>query len=264
MEDKYKISKKNIYILSIIALCLIAMIIIQFGQLSFFDDILISNMVNDTIFRFLGSIVFIFIIYIFGHKILNIHKPFMKSILIVLPALLISINNFPFIPFLSGNAEITKPVYTIFIFAITCISVGLFEELIFRGLILFFLLEKLPKNKRGLLLSIVISSALFGFMHLFNIFDGANVGATLLQVMYSFAMGLMWSIIVLKTKTIWLAVILHSLYNFSGLLFPTLGNLTEKYDLATIIITSILALSVAFYTYKIFLTLVPKEIEAMY
>jgi CAAX prenyl protease-like protein len=105
---------------------------------------------------------------------------------------------------------------------------------------------------------------LFCIMHLFNIFDGANVGATLLQVLYSFAMGIMWSIIVLKTKTIWLAVILHSLYNFTGLLFPTLGTLTNKYDLATIIITSLLALSVAFYTYKVFLTLVPKEIEALY
>jgi CAAX protease family protein len=264
MKDNYKKSKQNIYVLSMIFVCIIAMMIIQFGSLSFYDDILISNMVNDTIFRFLGSIVFIFIIYEFNHKILKIHKPLIKSLLIILPALLISINNFPFLPFLSGNALITKPIYTILIFAITCISVGLFEELVFRGLILFFLLEKLSKNRRGIFVSIIISSALFGIMHLFNIFDGANVGATLLQVLYSFAMGIMWSIIVLKTKTIWLAVILHSLYNFTGLLFPTLGTLTNKYDLATIIITSLLALSVAFYTYKVFLTLVPKEIEALY
>lgn len=264
MQKKYTMSKKNIYILSIIVLCLIAMLIIQFAQYSFFDDQLISNMVNDTIFRFFGSIVFIFIIYTFGHKVLKFHRPVIKSLIVIIPALLISINNFPFIPFFSGNAEITKPIYTIIIFAITCISVGLFEELIFRGLILFFLLQKLPKNREGLLLSIIISSALFGLMHLFNIFDGANIGATLLQVMYSFAMGLVWAIIVLKTRNIWLAVILHSIYNFSGLLFPTLGALTNKYDLATILITSILALLVALYTYKVYLTLDPKEIEALY
>jgi hypothetical protein len=264
MQRKYEMTKKNIYIISIIVVCLIAMMIIQFTQINFFDDVLISNMVNDTIFRFLGSIVFILIIYVFGHKVLKMDRPLSKSLLIIIPALLISINNFPFIPLLTGNAEITKPLYTIVVFAITCISVGLFEELVFRGLILFFLLQKLPKNREGLLLSIIISSALFGFMHLFNIFDGANVGATLLQVMYSFAMGLMWAVILLKTKNIWLVVMLHSIYNFTGLLFPTLGTLTNKYDVITIIITSILALSVAFYTYKVYLTLEPKEIETMY
>lgn len=264
MQKKYEMSKKNISILSVIVLCLIAMMIIQFAHISFLDDVFLSKMINDTIFRFLGSIVFILIIYVFGHKVLKLTRPFLKSFLIIIPALLISINNFPFIPLLTGNAEITNPLYTIIVFAITCISVGLFEELVFRGLILFFLLQKLPKNKEGLLLSIVISSALFGLMHLFNIFDGANVGATLLQVMYSFAMGLMWSVILLKTKSILLVVILHSIYNFTGLLFPTLGTLTNKYDLVTLIITTLLALSVAFYTYKLYLTLVPKEIEAMY
>ncbi|BCR36795.1 CPBP family intramembrane glutamic endopeptidase [Mariniplasma anaerobium] len=264
MQKKYTMSKKNIYILSIIVLCLIAMMIIQFAQFSFSSDTLISKMISDTIFRFLGSIIFYFIIYTFGHKVLKINRPFLKSFLMIVPALLISINNFPFIPLLTGNAEITKPLDTIIIFAITCLSVGLFEELVFRGLILFFLLQKLPKNREGLLLSIVISSALFGFMHLFNIFDGANVGATLLQVMYSFAMGLMWSVILLKTKSILLVIILHSIYNFTGLLFPTLGTLTNKYDLATILITTILALLVAFYTYKLYLTLDPKEIETLY
>ena len=68
----------------------------------------------------------------------------------------------------------------------------------------------------------------------------------------------------MKTKNIWLVVILHSIYNFTGLLFPTLGTLTNKYDLATILITTILALLVAFYTYKAYLTLDPKEIETLY
>lgn len=114
----------------------------------FLDDVFLSKMINDTIFRFLGSIVFILIIYVFGHKVLKLTRPFLKSFLIIIPALLISINNFPFIPLLTGNAEITNPLYTIIVFAITCISVGLFEELVFRGLILFFLLQNYLKIKK--------------------------------------------------------------------------------------------------------------------
>lgn len=265
LKGNNTLSKKNVFISFIIVMCLIAMILIHFSQVSLSDDQLISDMINDSLFRFFGSIIFIIFIYLFSHKILNpIQKPFFKSLIFIIPALIISINNFPFIPFFNGHVELTKPVNTIFIFAISCLSVGLFEEIIFRGLILFFLLQKLPKTKDGILCSIVISSALFGLMHAFNLFDGANAGDTVLQIGYSFMMGLMWAVLLLKTKNIWLIILLHSIYNFTGLLFPTLGNLLQKYDLATILITSTLALLVALYTYKVYLKLDSKEIEALY
>ncbi|MCD4827559.1 MAG: CPBP family intramembrane metalloprotease [Acholeplasmataceae bacterium] len=265
MKDNQKLSVKKIIISLIMVLTLILMMVIQFGQLSLSQDPAISNMINDSFLRILGSIIFIIFVYIFGHKILKLNqKPFLKSLIIIIPALIISINNFPFIPFFNGDAVLTKPIYTIYIFALSCLSAGIFEEVVFRGLILFFFLQKFSKSRDGILYSILISSALFGFMHVFNLFDGANIGDTLLQVIYSFAMGTLWAVMLLKTKNIWLVILLHSLYNFTGLLFPTLGNLSEKYDLITIISTSIIAIAVAIYTYRIFLKLDLKEIEKLY
>lgn len=264
MLNKYGMSKKKLVIAFIISICLIAMLMIQFGQITFFSDEETSQMVNDTLFRFLGGIIFIFIIYYLGHKIFNpFNKPFLKSLLVILPALIISINNFPFVSFFLGNTKLTEPLYMVHLFALSCLSVGFFEEIIFRGVILIFLLEQFPNTKKGIFLSIVISSAIFGFMHIFNIL-GAGFGQTIMQIGYSFILGMMWAIILLKTRNIWLCVILHSIYNFLGLLYPTLGTISGQNNSLTIITTTLLALGVTIYMLNLLFSLAPKEVEKIY
>ncbi len=166
--------------------------------------------------------------------------------LAVVPCMAIAVNNFPFIPFLKGEAYIQSQAMPIFLYALLCICVGFFEEMAFRGCIFPVVLSRLSKKKAGVFWSIVVSSAIFGVIHLFNVLTGASVGATFLQVGYSFLIGGMCSVMLLKTQNIWYCVILHAVYNFAGGVVPQLGG-GEIWTLPEIILTASVAVPVAIY-----------------
>ncbi len=91
---------------------------------------------------------------------------------------------------------------------ISVLFVPIYEEVIFRGLILGALI-KVVSNKKA----IVLSSLLFGLWHLKNIFF-LNIPDLAYQIAYAaLFFGPLTAYIALKTKTIWLGVILHYLNN---------------------------------------------------
>jgi len=79
-------------------------------------------------------------------------------------------------------------------------------------------------KRRETFLTVLVTSLLFGIWHLFNLLDGAAFGAVLLQVGYSFLIGAMLSTVRIRTENLWLCVFLHALFDFGGLLIPTLGT----------------------------------------
>lgn len=204
-------------------------------------------MLSDTLLRIIGSILFIYFLVRFGYKSM-FRFPISKSILIfTIPALIISINNFPISAFLNSRYIINESYDLIYMFAFNSIGVGLFEEVVFRGLLLLILLQSLPKTKNGNLLAVVISAAIFGLIHLFNIFYGSSVNDAILQVGYSFLMGMLWAVVYLKTKNLWIVMILHATYNFFGNIMFELGSVINRFDVVTIIATVILATGVFIY-----------------
>lgn len=207
-------------------------------------------MINDTLFRIAGSVVFIYFIIRFGYKSM-FRFPFNKSILLFsIPALIISVNNFPISAFLSGRYIISEPNNIIYLFAFNSFGVGLFEEIIFRGLFLLVLIQLLPKSKEGNFIAIVLSASVFGLIHLFNILYGSSINDTLLQVGYSFLMGMMWAVVYLKTRNLWIVMILHATYNYFGNVMFQLGSVTNRFDTITIVATVVLALgAVGYYLY---------------
>ena len=256
--------KRNGLILVLISLVII-IVMIDILDYQFSDDIVLSNMINNTTARILGGTVFSIIIISIGHKVFNAKRnTTVKSIIIMSPALLISIYNFPFIAHFSGNAMISKPIYYLYYFIIECISVGFFEEVVFRGFLLVLLIQLFPKNKVGLLKSIIISAAIFGLIHMVNLFAGANLANTFLQIGYSFLVGLLWAVVFVKTKSIWFGVVLHAIYNFAGLVFFQFGEITNNADVITIITTTILAIGVAIYMAYIFNGIKQTEIDDLH
>ncbi len=143
-----------------------------------------------------------------------------ENLIYLIPCLIIAINNMQWIPFLSGKMQF---VYTNFLdfllFSLYCISIGLFEELVFRGLLFTLIASIFPNNKKGFLLAFFISSLLFGLSHFFN---GFSV-STLIQVGYSILTGGLFAFCLIKTKNILCCALIHSLYNFCGLLFGSQG-----------------------------------------
>lgn len=91
---------------------------------------------------------------------------------------------------------------------ISVLFVPIYEEIIFRGLILGNLI-KVMSNKKA----IVLSSMLFGLWHLKNIFF-LSTGALIYQIAYTtLFFGPLTAYLALRTRTIWLGVILHYLNN---------------------------------------------------
>jgi membrane protease YdiL (CAAX protease family) len=110
--------------------------------------------------------------------------------------------------------------------------------------------------------SIVISSAVFALVHLLNLFAGAGIGSVILQVGYSFLIGGMCSVVLVKTKNIWYCVILHAVYNFAGGVVPECGG-GEIWDTPTIILTAVVAVLVAVYVIFMLVKIKPCEVDAL-
>lgn len=146
---------------------------------------------------------------------LGIHlfgKP--QQLLYLIPCLLIAIDNFQFSSYFKGNMQLihNQPIDFI-LFALYCLSVGLFEECIFRGVIFTVVAGLFSKDKKGLLCTFVVSSVVFGVAHIFN--------GSILQVGYTILTGGLFAFALMKTKNIFCCAFVHALYNFGGLLFET-------------------------------------------
>ncbi|OXS76895.1 hypothetical protein B1B04_00385 [Lysinibacillus sp. KCTC 33748] len=100
----------------------------------------------------------------------------------------------------------------VFILFLFVIAVGLFEEFIFRGLILKYL------SAKGLKTAIIGSSILFGIGHFVNVLSGQDFLLTLMQVAFACLFGLVCAEIVAKTKSIMFPIIWHASHDFIAIL----------------------------------------------
>ncbi len=215
--------------------------------------------------RAAGAVTCIFFLLMTRSKRVLYAKPMLKATLTVLPCMLIAINNFPFIAFFTGKATIDGSARSVFTFVLVCLCVGLFEELAFRGCVFTAILQRRGKKPVDVFLAILLSSAVFAVIHLLNLFEGASVGYVILQVGYSFLIGAMCSVILVKTRNIWYCVILHAVYNFAGsvVLECGKGEFWDIWNVPTIILTAVIAVAVAVYVIYLLVKIKPCEIEAL-
>ena len=81
----------------------------------------------------------------------------------------------------------------IIFYIISMIGVGFLEEIIFRG----FLFKMMEKD--NLRTAIIVSSVTFGFGHIINLLNGAEILPTLMQIMYATAGGYLFVTIFCKS-----------------------------------------------------------------
>ncbi|MDO9629402.1 MAG: type II CAAX endopeptidase family protein [Acholeplasmataceae bacterium] len=254
-------SKILIFQKILIVFLILLMVFFMLFDFNLFNHPKDNSIITRSILRFLGGTAFVVMLISFGYSSILSFKNVKKSLLIMIPAFIISINNFPIIAYLSGRTTLTEPIYRVYLFLIECLSVGFFEEILFRGIILMFLVKKLEHVKNGLLISIVLSSLMFGFIHILNLYSGASVSSTFLQIGYSFLIGMMWAVMFLKTGNLWLVMLLHATFNFFGQVMFYLGRVDGRYDIYTIGITALFAGIAAAYTYVIYRQMTEKPIH---
>ena len=125
----------------------------------------------------------------------------MKRYLYFLPLLLIvSVNLWDGISTDSTVGEICFHI-------LTMLNVGFIEEIIFRG----FLFKMMEKD--NLKSAIAASSITFGIGHIVNLFSGADLIPTLLQMSYAIALGYLFVVIFYRSNSLIPCIITHATIN---------------------------------------------------
>ena len=197
-------------------------------------NMLLCNFIS----RFSLSILFIWLLFLFGGKqYLVFNKRFFLMAAWSLPCFMVAFVNFPFSAIITKEAVVNRldllGLYLLYVF-----SIALLEELVFRGVLVLLVSDYLRNNRHAPLLITIICSLVFSLFHITNLFVGADVGSTLLQCLYTFFIGAMLTATMLKTKNIWLCVIIHTIFNIGGLLIIHLGY-GNAWDLVFWILTVI-------------------------
>ena len=114
--------------------------------------------------------------------------------------------------------------------------VGVVEEILFRGVILYALVRVWGDSKRGLFLAVLVSALLFGSMHLLQAFTGRSIGVALIASLESTISGIWWGAFVILWGTIWPAAAIHAGSNafvlIKGTNYPGLEFSYPEYSLA--------------------------------
>lgn len=217
-------------------------LVFQFTGLKIVQDEVMNELVTVLITRLITGFGLLFILRELGYVVFEKIK--LRHFWFILPFLAVAINNLPIASLIIKEAYVIKPVIYVFVLALSCIAVALAEETTFRGILFNFLLEE--KKEKSLFWVIIVQAAVFAFIHVFNLLFGAGFIDVILQVGYTFLFGAMLAVVLYKTKNIWFCISLHAVYNFGGLLLPTLGAGTW-FNPITIVITAVLAVGVLIY-----------------
>ncbi len=162
------------------------------------------------------ALLIIVIIFIFGFKYIFTEKgeSFKNSIKVGMPfflmALLITISNL-------GNFKGANPKDFISL-VLYMLFVGIYEELLCRGWLLNVFVRKHNKKYGQVILSIALSSLVFGCMHFLNVFSGQTFFQSLMQVFQTTALGFLLGAIYYRTKNIYSVIFLHGFFDFGIML----------------------------------------------
>ena len=110
---------------------------------------------------------------------------------------------------------------------ISCLLVGFAEEFVFRGFLQTLFLNRYGRTGKGIIISISLSSLLFGLFHLLNLSTNENTGQVFVQVVYATFMGFFFGALLLKTNKLIPIAITHGLINFF-FLFAFLPGIKEE------------------------------------
>jgi membrane protease YdiL (CAAX protease family) len=159
-----------------------------------------------------------------------------KKVLFYIPLFLIEI-----FPIIFGNYNNEMTILQYFILLFFTIAVGINEEIYFRGIALKIL------NKRGIKKAIIVSSIIFGILHIVNLFNGKDVLYIVFQICFALLVGFVLSEVVIITKSLIIVIIWHFLHDFLALIT---GDSLGKEDLIILAIQIVIMLVYAIFIWR--------------
>ena len=102
---------------------------------------------------------------------------------------------------------------------LTALSTGWVEEVLCRGVVVSALLQKWGQTRKGIILSVLVSSALFGAVHLANFLTGRKpLINTVTQITFAIFFGVIFAACLLRNRAIWPMILLHAAVDWAGTL----------------------------------------------
>ncbi len=198
----------------------VGLAVFSFYDIVIFEDALLNTFMLESITYLLAAAALFVIAFCIKMPDIFIFKTCRREFLLILPAFSVAAANFPFGALFFGGAAITR-TDAIPLFIIWCVLSALLEEIIYRGFLLTFLMDLTDGAK---IKSALLSSLIFSVSHAANFFIGNNIGATFLQIGYTFLIGIMLAFVTLVTKNIWLPALVHAVFNIGGRILEKLGT----------------------------------------
>lgn len=219
MDWMKKFSQKHIYIFSftVVFLAILLLYIFSDSLLSKSDNRL--NYSLNGILAYLIPLIFVLIVCLLSgniSKILFRIENIGTGLLLGWLFLTVGLYNFVSSYFSFDNSSILFPsVQKIIFFTLIMLLVGIFEEFLYRGIILNSMINRFGYNKTSIVKSIILSSLIFGLGHLANLtMFPTLVIATISQIIYASLNGILFASIYLRCKNIWAVIILHAVYDW--------------------------------------------------
>ena len=219
--------KNKAYIVAIAALSAVALAAAVLYYLPWFaysTDKAVDELVGGVLIR--GAVSALLILLAIKspdkHLLVPDLSSFWKNLLVGLPCFAVAVVNFPFSALISGFARVER-LDLIWLFALNCILIGVTEEVFFRGILQSYIAGLFKKSNYDVVFTVAVTSAVFALWHLFNLFS-SGFGAVAFQITYTFLIGAMLSVTILMTKSVWLCVAIHALFDFGGAIVSTLGS----------------------------------------
>ncbi len=212
MEEETGKKKKSIYLFFL--WMFLIFIIIDLGLIIFANIVTQSSFINKygseliTEMFYALSVLIVMLLFNNAYVFTNKKEKFINGVKLAVPMLVITALNL-----FSSISSLTSFSLSKFINVIIfCILIGIAEEFLCRGWIQNEFIERYSENKRSVILSIVLSSLVFGLMHITNIYM-QSLFETILQIINATALGILLGSIYYKTKNIWSVICLHAMYD---------------------------------------------------
>ena len=167
------------------------------------------------------------------------------AIVRLLPIIVISLVLIVYNVIVNYDSITSKKIFEILMNA-TLAGVG--EELIFRKILLGFMLKK---NEDKYITYIIICAALFGVVHLSNLFYGAPVVGVICQVISASMAGIMFGFVYYNSRSFILCALIHTFYDIAALMSNIGGQETSmQVIIETVIITALVSTIIAAFISK--------------
>lgn len=214
--------------------------------------------ISITVMRFLISLALLAMLLKLGAgKEALITTPFKlwgkRWYLALLPISIIVLMNALGVEFASLDFSASKVTLWVF----SNIGIGFVEEMMMRGAVFYILYKAWGSSKKGVYAAVLVQALIFGLAHYSNLRDMSFIDVTFM-VVNATLIGIGFAGLMLVTRTIWLPVVLHSIFDMiarmNELLVPGFENAKstplEQQIISVIIVFLFVALPGLLYTRK--------------